>query len=99
MVSPGRTALIRSPRDWTRPAPSVTCRVCPRAWECHAFRAPGANRTTLTRIRDGSVPRAMTSNQASPVKVAAGALVVGCFGKISNVGFLWGAGVVSVILP
>src|SRR5580658_2909014 len=84
MVSPGRISKTSPPRAWTSPIPSVTCRVCPRAWQCHALRAPGANRTTLTRIRDGSSPRAMTSNQASPVNVSAGALTLGCFGLISN---------------
>ena len=49
-----------------------------------ALRAPEANRTTLTRIRDGSSPWAMASNQASPVNVSAGALTLGSFGLISN---------------
>src|SRR5258708_30048778 len=84
MVSPGRISMTPPPRDWISPIPSVTCRVCPSACECHALRAPGAKRTTFTRIREGSVPRAMTSYQASPVNVSAGAFAVGCFGRIST---------------
>src|ERR1700685_796348 len=84
MVSPGRISMTSPPRACIRPIPSVTCKVCPRAWQCHALRAPGANRTTLTRILDGSSPLAMTSNQASPVNVSAGALTLGCFGLVSN---------------
>src|SRR5712691_1678173 len=83
MVSPGRVTVTTPPRDWISPIPSVTCRVCPRTCECHALRAPGAKRTTLTRIREGSWPRAMTSYQASPVNVSAGALTDGCFGRFS----------------
>jgi hypothetical protein len=83
MVSPGWISMAFSPRAWISPIPSVTCTVCPTACACQALRAPGANRTTLTRIRDGSSPRVMTSYQASPVNVSAGAFTVGCFFKIS----------------
>jgi hypothetical protein len=48
------------------------------------LRAPGANRTTLTRSRDGGSADVSRSIQASPVNVSAGALVVGCFGCIST---------------
>src|SRR6266508_1662671 len=76
------------PRDWTRPRPSVTCSVWPAAWRCQALRAPGAKRTTLTRMREGSSPLAMTSYQASPVNVSAGALTVGRLARISMVSSL-----------
>src|SRR5437016_1806057 len=83
IVSPGRISTTVPPFDWIRPSPSMTCKVCPTACACQALRAPGANRTTLTRRRDGSSPLAMTSNHASPVNVSAGALTVGCFSWIS----------------
>ncbi len=84
IVSPGRISITSPPRDWIRPMPSVTCTVCPSACACHALRAPGAKRTTLTRIREGSCPAAMPSYQASPVNVSPGAFTVGFFGAISN---------------
>src|SRR6476646_6618751 len=62
MVSPGPISVTSPPREWTRPRPSVTCRVWPTAWECQAVRAHGAKRTMFTRIRDGSSPLAITSN-------------------------------------
>ena len=70
--------------------PSVTCTVCPTACAGQALRAPGAKRTTLTRIRDGGWPAAITSNQAAPVNVSAGAVTVGYF-IISNGLLLAGA--------
>ena len=39
------------PRDCTQAIPWVMCRVWPRAWECHAVRAPGAKRTFATTVR------------------------------------------------
>jgi hypothetical protein len=38
----------------------------------------------LTRMREGSSPFAMTSNQTSPVNICAGPSTDGCFGRISN---------------
>src|SRR6478735_7111362 len=76
MVSPARISRTLPPRAWVRPTPSVTWRVWPTACECQPFRAPGANRTTLTRTRDGASPRTMTSSQASPVNRSAGAFSV-----------------------
>lgn len=64
--------------------PSVTCTVWPSACARQALRAPGAGRTMLTRIRKGSWPAAITSNQASPLNVSPGAFTVGFFGTISN---------------
>src|SRR3954449_13052675 len=83
MTSPGRMVRTSPPRDWIRPTPSVTCRVWASEWECHAVRAHGANRTVLTRTREGASPRAMTSNQTSPVNICAGPLVLGCLGNSS----------------
>src|SRR4051794_19890572 len=60
--------------SWTcvQPTPSVTTRVCPSGWECHAVRAPGSNVTTAPVTRDGSSranwPRIVTR----PVKNCAG---------------------------
>src|SRR5918994_2513896 len=85
MVSPGPTSSTSPPRACASPRPSVTCRVWPFAWECHALRAPGAKRTRLTRSREASSPFAMTSSQTSPVNLSAGPFAVGCFGWISNV--------------
>jgi hypothetical protein len=79
MVSPGRISTTWPPFDWTRPRLSVTCRVWPTAWQCQAVRAPGAKRTTFTRIREGSSPL-MRSNQTSPVNISAGPFVLGCLG-------------------
>src|SRR5947209_20570794 len=84
MVSLGRISMTLPPRDWTSPIPSVTCNVCPTAWQCQAVRAHGAKRTVLTRMREGSSPLATTSNQTSPVKSSAGPLVDGVFGWIST---------------
>jgi hypothetical protein len=44
----------------------------------------GAKRTTLTRMRDGSRPCAMTSSQTSPMNRSAPPFADGCFGWISN---------------
>src|SRR3954454_11720553 len=88
MTSPGRMVSTSPPRDWIRPTPSVTCRVWPSECECQAVRAHGANRTVLTRTREGASPRAMTSNQTSPVNISAGPLVLGCLGTISIVDLL-----------
>jgi hypothetical protein len=38
----------------------------------------------LTRIREGSSPFAMMSNQTSPVNISAGPFVLGCMVRISN---------------
>src|SRR4051794_23696304 len=81
ITSPGRITRTFPPRDCTRPTPSVTCSVCPRACECHAVRAQGAKRTVFTRAVS---LRAMTSKYTSPVNVSAGPLVVGCFSTIST---------------
>ena len=87
-VSPARISRTSPPRAWIRPTPSVTWTVCPTACACHALRAPGAKRTTLTRTREGSSPRAMTSYQASPVNVSGGAFTVGWLGSFSIVASL-----------
>src|ERR1700689_1388900 len=84
-MSPERISAMSPPRDWTRPWPSVTYRVCPTAWECHAVRAEGVKWTALTRTREGSSPRAMASIQTSPVNMSAGPLAVGCLGWNSTV--------------
>lgn len=76
--------MTSPPRDWTRPRPSVTYSVCPLAWQCQAVCAPGANRTMLTRNRDGSSPLAMTSNHTSPENISAGPLLLGCLAWISK---------------
>ena len=39
-----------------RLTPSVTWTVCPSVCACHALRAPGEKRTTLTRMRDCCTP-------------------------------------------
>jgi hypothetical protein len=66
------------PRDCTSPRPSVTYSVWPAGCECQAVRAPGANRTMLTRMRLKSSPLVMTSYQTSPVNVSAGPLTLAC---------------------
>ena len=40
-------ASIGPPRDWTRPLPSVTTRIWPPEWECHAVLAPGSKWTEI----------------------------------------------------
>src|SRR5690349_9160115 len=64
--------------------PWVTWSVCPRAWECHAVRAPGANRTFATSMRcPSSRGEAIGSSQTSPVNRSGGFLVVGAGGRTS----------------
>ena len=85
IVSPGRISrTLAAARLDVSPSPSRTCRVWPTAWTCQALRAPGAKRTMLERTRDGASPRAMRSNQASPVNVSGGPLVVGWLGQESH---------------
>src|SRR5690348_5238636 len=76
-MSPARVSAISPSRAWTRPRSSVTYRVCLTACECQALRADGVNLTALTRPREGSSPRAMTSMKTSPVNISAGPLAVG----------------------
>src|SRR5690349_6718737 len=54
------------------------CRVCPRAWECQAVRALGANLTLATNIRWPSLRGWATgSSHTSPVNCSGGFFVVG----------------------
>jgi hypothetical protein len=55
-VSPAWMRSTWPSRVPTRPTPSVTCRVCPTAWECQLVRAPAVNRTRAAVMRDGPVP-------------------------------------------
>src|SRR6478609_346441 len=86
MVCPGCTSMISPPRACISATPEVTCSVCPTACECQAVCAPGANRTRLTIIRDGSALRvAIGSTHTSPVNQSAEPLAVGSFGSM----FIW----------
>src|SRR5580704_950201 len=81
--APGLSSTICCPRTWTRPWPSVTYRVCPPSWECHALRAPGVKRTAATFSCEGGKPRVMGSTHTSPVKVSAGPFAVAALREIS----------------
>src|SRR4051794_30320944 len=76
-------STMSPPRDCTSPAPSVTYRVWPSAWECQAVRAPGVKWTALTRMREGASPLAKASIQTSPVNHSAGPFMDGFCGWIS----------------
>src|SRR3954470_8162099 len=83
-VSPGCRTTTSPPRDWVRPMPSVTCRVCPLACRCQAVRAPGVKRTALTLPLD-SVPGAMTSKCTTPVNHSDGPATEGGLLRIFTV--------------
>jgi hypothetical protein len=51
---PGRATMTFPSRVLSRAILSVTYRVWPTAWECHAVRAPGVKCTQPHAIRDGS---------------------------------------------
>src|SRR5437867_7452251 len=83
MTSPGRMVTTGSPRDWTRPSPSVTHSVWPIEWLCQAVRAPGAKCTEPMLTGEGPWACPMASIHTSPVNHSAGPLAVGFFGRTS----------------
>jgi hypothetical protein len=77
---PGRIRVTCSPRAWTSPSPSVTCRVWEMEWECQAVRAPGAKCTLPRDSWWGPWPAVIGSIQTSPVNQFSGPRMVGLLG-------------------
>lgn len=73
----GAQLVARLALDWTKPRPSVTYRVWPPSWECHAVRAPGVKCTEIAITPGGASGEAIVSMNTSPENDSAGPLVVG----------------------
>src|SRR6266487_2325927 len=83
-VSPTRIGSRPPPRRCTSPSPSVTCRIWPNGWWCHAVRPPGAKCTLSIRTRDGGPGVAISSIHTWPVNQSRGpGLVSARFLRIS----------------
>src|SRR3954468_24858600 len=85
-VSPGWTSWAGPPRRCTYPVPSVTTRTWPSGCRCQRVRAPGANCTRSTRVRDGPSGTASDVIHALPEITSAGAAVEGGTGRTCTAG-------------
>src|SRR5438105_1808682 len=62
----------------TQPALSVTIKIWPSGWVCHAERAPSSNVTEPTEILDGSFAANNGSTRTARLKYCSAPLFDGC---------------------